>query len=297
MSRTFRHLTVNDTVRDIVCHPAFAHFGKHLLPRSDYVNNTTPIRDIARLLPLHRHVQADVVLRALNQMIDICAAGELLFHSYYDDHRRNITGLFFFRGKPNAPFAVICPGGGFVYLGTLHEGFPLALEIQQKGYNVFVLQYRVGGEHSACEDLAMALSWIFQHAETLNISSQCYSLWGGSAGARMAAIMGTAGTTAFGGKDIPHPASVITAYTAYQTCSPYDPPTFAVIGDKDHIVTIDVMKKRIQLLTTYGIDAAIHLYEQVGHGFGTGEGTPAAGWINDAVRFWEKHIHFRASNR
>ncbi len=52
----------------------------------------------------------------------------------------------------------------------------------------------------------------------------------------------------------------------------------------------------MQSLIGYGIDAEFHLYGQVGHGFGTGEGTPAAGWINDAVRFWEKHIHFRVSN-
>jgi len=27
-----------------------------------------------------------------------------------------------------------------------------------------------------------------------------------------------------------------------------------------------------------------------GHGFGTGEGTDAEGWMDYAIRFWEKHI-------
>ena len=54
------------------------------------------------------------------------------------------TGLFFFRGKPGAPFAVISPGGGFSYVGSIHEGFPYAAAISKQGYNAFVLKYRVG---------------------------------------------------------------------------------------------------------------------------------------------------------
>jgi hypothetical protein len=29
------------------------------------------------------------------------------------------AGLFFFRGKPGAPFAAISPGGGLAYVGSL----------------------------------------------------------------------------------------------------------------------------------------------------------------------------------
>jgi len=35
-------------------------------------------------------------------------------------------------------------------------------QLSKKGYNVFVLQYRVGGELMACEDLAAAISFIFR---------------------------------------------------------------------------------------------------------------------------------------
>lgn len=40
-----------------------------------------------------------------------------------------------------------------------------------------------------------------------------YSLWGGSAGARMAAWLGSYGTSTFGEKTYPKPASVIMQYT------------------------------------------------------------------------------------
>lgn len=114
-----------------------------------------------------------------------------MFYSFYDaPQKQRYTGLFFFRGKKGAPFALICPGGGFAYIGSLHEGFPLAEELSRMGYNAFVLQYRTGGEAVACEDMAAAVSWIFAQADTLGVSTKNYSVWGGSAGARMAANLG-----------------------------------------------------------------------------------------------------------
>ena len=91
-------------------------------------------------------------------VIDDVNAGRTVFYDIYTDavmdaepSRRN-TGMFFFRGKPGAPFAVIAPGGGFAYVGSLHEGFPYAAEISNRGYNAFVLKYRAGqGGGSATE--------------------------------------------------------------------------------------------------------------------------------------------------
>lgn len=57
-----------------------------------------------------------------------------------------------------------------------------------------------------------------------------YSLWGGSAGARMAAWLGTYGPAAFGGDDLPRPGAVIMQYTGLSEYSPDDPPTFVCVG-------------------------------------------------------------------
>ena len=37
-----------------------------------------------------------------------------------------------------------------------------------------------------------------------------------------------------------------------------------------------------------GIDTEFHAYDGLPHGFGLGQGTAAEGWLNDAVRFWQK---------
>lgn len=177
-------LTESDTVADMVNHPAFAGFGEHLVPRPGDAQSRLPLREVGSLMPWHSHVRPGIVTAALNRMINDAMTGKAVFYPFYTEgEKQERTGLFYYRGKPGAPFALIFPGGGFSYVGSLHEGFPLADVLSRKGYNAFVLQYRTGSQAVAYEDMAAALSWIFHHAEELEISTQGYSLWGGSAGA------------------------------------------------------------------------------------------------------------------
>jgi hypothetical protein len=185
-------LTLSQRVGDIVNHTAFHGFGELLLPwdnNSSYHN--TSLRDVGSLMPYHGNVRPNVVLSSVNHMIKEVNSGKTIFYPFYSVQQKQQnpslqqTGLFFFRGKPGAPFAIVCPGGGFSYVGSLHEGFPLAQEISIKGLNAFVIRYRIGSEQNATEDLAAAISYIFSNAEKLGVSTKDYSLWGGSAGARM----------------------------------------------------------------------------------------------------------------
>ena len=57
----------------------------------------------------------------------------------------------------------------------------MRLSCPKRGYNAFALIYRPGAQ-TACEDLARAISFIFENAEELEVDTGCYSLWGGSAG-------------------------------------------------------------------------------------------------------------------
>lgn len=118
---------------------------------------------------------------SLNRVIDDVGKGRTVFYDFYTEAQKRAdptkeqTGLFFFRGKPGAPFAVISPGGGFSYVGSVHQGFPYAVEISNKGYNAFVLKYRAGhGGAVATQDLAAAISYIFENADTLGESQMPY---------------------------------------------------------------------------------------------------------------------------
>jgi acetyl esterase/lipase len=291
------HLTDDNYVRDIVSHPAFKGFGELVLPWDDnsgYYN--TRLSNVGSLMPYHNNVRTDDVLRGVNHLIDEAGNSKIIFYDFYTDKQKQQdpgkknTGLFFYRGNPNAQFAIVCPGGGFSYVGSLHEGFPLALEISKKGFNAFVIRYRIGSEQKATEDLAAAISYIFKNAAALGISTNNYSLWGGSAGARMVGNIALSGVANYGGDNHSKPSAVVIAYTGHSTFSASFPPAFITVSADDGIVNVSTVERRIENLRNAGVEVEYHRFRNAGHGFGLGTGTDAEGWLNIAVRFWEKHI-------
>ena len=290
------HLSTDDRVGDLLSHPSFAGFGRLILPWDNRAyDENMPLSNLGSLLPYHSHVRPEIVVGALNHMIDEVSSGKSIFYDFYTEaekkeepEKRN-TGLFFLRGKPGAPFAIVSPGGGFSYVGSIHEGFPYAQEISRKGYNAFVLRYRAGqGGAVATQDLAAAISYIFRNAGRLGVGTGGYSLWGSSAGARMAAAIGSHGVARFGGDDLPKPAAVVMAYTAHADTSSNEPPTFVVVGEHDGIAPPSAMERRVAALRTAGTEVEYHRYKDLGHGFGPGTGTSAEGWLADAIGFWSK---------
>lgn len=297
------HLGPRSTIGDIVRHPSFAGFGDLILPWDGRTyDESLPLTRIGSLLPYHSHVDPETVASALNRVIDDVGDGKTVFYRFYteaeteEEPTRANTGLFFLRGRPGAPFAVICPGGGFSYVASVHEGFPHAVVISRRGLNAFVLRYGAGhGGRIATQDLAAALSYIFRNAERLGVGTEGYSLWGSSAGARMAAAIGSRGVAHYGGDDLPRPSAVVMAYTGLQDHSSDDPPTFVVVGDQDGIAPPAAMKRRVEAVRRSGTAVEYHEYGGVGHGFGLGTGTSAEGWVAEAVRFWERSTPGRPS--
>jgi hypothetical protein len=123
----------------------------------------------------------------------------------------------------------------------VHERFPYAAEISKRGFNAFVLRYRAGhGGAVATEDLAAAIGSIFDNARALEVGSQGYSVWGSSAGARMAAAIGSHGTIHFGGSAYPKPSVVVMAYTSHSELAASEPATSAIVG------AVTVLRRRLR---------------------------------------------------
>ena len=219
---TVAPLTPDSTVGALAAHPVLAPVAKRLMPWDDRPTDPgLPLSRVGELMPWHSHVSPEAIAGALNAL----AAEPTPFLEIWPDGdpRRGRAVLFFYRGKPGAPFALVCPGGGFAYVGTLHEGLPVAREIAKRGYNAFVLRYRV---EAPMEDLAAALARIRAQAAALKVATEGFSLWGGSAGARMA----WAGARLPGGK----PAAIVMAYTGQRDWRADDPPTYAIVGARRH---------------------------------------------------------------
>jgi acetyl esterase/lipase len=292
-----RHLRAEDTIGDLLRHPDFAGFARLTLPWDDRTyDEWTKLSAIGTLLPYHSHVDPASTVRALNRLIDDAGQGRPIFFDIYteaekrDEPAKAHTGLFFHRGQPGAPFAIIAPGGGFAYVGSVHEGFPYAAEISTAGFNAFVLKYRVGqGGAVATRDLAAAVTFVFRSADALGVRTGGYSLWGSSAGARMAASIGSHGVVRFGGAEVPKPSAVVMAYTAHADLSSDEPPTFVVVGERDGISPPSAMEQRVSALRGLGTEVEYRVFPGVGHGFGLGIGTSAEGWVDEAIRFWKRH--------
>lgn len=282
-------------ITEVLSDPVFGAYGRLIFPvNSGYYSGDT-LGDLR--LTWYNNIDPDKTVEIVNYMKAHAQVGEPIFYDIYTegekaaDLAKEDTGLFFFKGNPGEKFAVCNAGGGFAYVGAMHDSFPHALELSKMGYNAFALIYRPGPQ-TACEDLARAISFIFAHAEELEVDTDCYSLWGGSAGGRMAAYLGSYGTAAFGGDDLPGPGAAVIQYTGHSEYSRDDPPTYACVGTNDGIASWRTMQARLEAMDALGIPTEFHSYEGLSHGFGLGTGTAAEGWINDAVVFWEKQMEY-----
>lgn len=283
-------------ITDVIDDPIFEGYGRLIFPTVfGRPSRSMTLEDAGDMLIYHNYVNTDTTVDVIRERKERRMKGEKIFWDIYSetekmqDPDKRDTGLFFFRGNREYPFAVVCAGGGFYYVGSIHESLPHALELSRRGYNGFALVYRTRTADAACEDLARALTVIFSNAEKLGADTAGYSLWGGSAGARIAAYVGAYGTGAFREPSLPHAAAVIMQYTGHSQYSRQDPPTYACVGGRDGIADWRVMKRRLECLKTFGIDTEFHLYPELRHGFGLGLGTEAEGWIDDAVSFWERN--------
>lgn len=284
---------VDTAISDVIQDPVFGDYGRLIFPTDIGYYSGDTLGEL-RLL-WYNNIDPNETVAITNYMKEHAVAGETIFYDIYTEEEKAAnpakedTGLFFFKGNPGERFAICNAGGAFAYVGAMQDSFPHALELSKQGYNAFALIYRPGAQ-TACEDLARAIQYIFEHAEELEVNTEGYSLWGGSAGARMAAWLGSYGTTAFGASAFPQPTAVIMQYTGLSEYSESDPATFVTVGESDGIASWRVMKQRLDGMRALGIDTEFHSYPGLGHGFGLGTGTVAEGWIDEAIAFWQKQV-------
>lgn len=283
---------INDVIHDSV----FDGYGKLIFPVDMEIEDNLKLKNISSILPWYSEVSTDKTVEIVNYMKSQAMNGEQIFYPIYSeeemqkDSDKRDTGLFFFRGNAGAKTAITNAGGGFVYVAGIHDSFPHALELSKKGYNAFALIYRPGVQ-TACEDLARAIAFLHENAEKLQIDMTDYSLWGGSAGARMEALLGSYGTDYFGEKEYPSPAAVIMQYTGFSQVTGMEPPTYACVGTSDEIASYRSMENYISQIEQNGTNTKLEVFKGLSHGFGLGDGTVAEGWIDHAVSFWKDNMN------
>jgi acetyl esterase/lipase len=113
--------------------------------------------------------------------------------------------LYFSSGTgSNKKSILICPGGGYTHLAKDHEGFDVAKFFNSKGYDAFVLLYRLndfqqGGAKfpAQYDDVTRAMQIIRSRATEFGINPSLTGIMGFSAGGHLASM----GTTMFKNAD------------------------------------------------------------------------------------------------
>lgn len=216
--------------------------------------------------------------------------------------------------KPH-PIAIICPGGGYGMVCSFVEGLPFARALNTMGFHAFVVYYRVKSKArypAPLEDLERAVREIFTHADQWRLDTDSYSLWGSSAGGHLAASF------CAGNRSVPKPAALILSYpvitmgesthkgsrknllgdvpdpglvkrlSVEKQVTTAFPPTFVWCNDADDTVNPVNSRMLDTALTAAGVTHEFRQYPGTAHGMGLGKGQPCEGWLDGAVRFWEK---------
>ena len=235
------------------------------------------------------------------------------------DKTKAQTYAYAFVVDPDAPTFMIAPGGGYGMVCITYEGIDFAEELNKRGYNAFVLHYRVAPDAAAPNpqsDMAAMISYVFANGTKFGLNNQNYAVMGFSAGGHLAASFAAAnvGYAAF---SLPKPRFAALAYAVITLgehthrgtmlnltggdealCEEYSvekhaddyPPTYLWYCEDDKAVPGYNSESLYAQLTARGISAKLTKFSKSGHGLGMGRGTEAQGWLDEMLQFAQPYL-------
>ena len=157
-------------------------------------------------------------------LFEAAKSGEWYFPLYSeaecaeDETRRGVNLVWLPSGDGKAgerPYILLVPGGGFVNVWNLTEGWPVAAQFNRLGYNVFILTYRVAGKNRLLEkemdDFAQALRLIRRRAERFSVDWRRYITCGFSAGGYLVCLWNVP-EKGYAFHDLPKPEAAFPVY-------------------------------------------------------------------------------------
>lgn len=251
---------------------------------------------------------------AINWFYDKTIEGKTSIHNL--NKKQKNANLIQISHKNAAKFAFIVSGGGFVNIDNAHEGIPIGKELYERGYDIFLLTYRLGKDaklDNTTKDINKAISFIIKNKKELNVDIKDFILIGGSAGAYIAESYCSNNRGYIKHKN-PHPKCLcllypITDFSIRETTiknvvigdnpsryliSKYSivnhvkgtfPPTFIVHSKDDDCVNVEQSIRLHKSLTKNGIKNELVLLESGRHGWGIGKKLEAEKWFESFLNF------------
>jgi acetyl esterase/lipase len=200
-------------------------------------------------------------------------------------HHPSITPFMPAAGTATSAAIIIAPGGGHSELWIDHEGYNPAKWFQSKGVAAFVLKYRLAREQGSTytvdrdelADIQRAIRLVRSRAAEWGIDTARIGVMGFSAGGELAAL--SAMRFDAGNPAASDPVDRLSSRPAFQALIypgnsqrfevvPQAPPVFLVAGYQDRA---DISEGIAEVYLKYkkaGVPAELHIYTNVGHGFG-----------------------------
>ena len=268
------------------------------------------------------------IAAGLERLYAAADTGEWYYPLYTDEEcaedgfRRGVNVVWLPSDDPDAdrrPFILIAPGGGFVNVWSLTEGWPTAAQFNRLGYHVFVLTYQVGQTDSLLgknmEVFSRALRLIGENEKKFRLCGSRYITCGFSAGGYLVCLWNTPkGYAAFGlpkpeasfpiyspvslGKRAYDPerarrlcgdVSDETALRAYETQEYAEgfPPCALFLAGDDELVSPDHSRMLAAALDKVSVPCRLEIGPEGGHGFADGSEMCMEGWPERAIKWYE----------
>jgi endo-1,4-beta-xylanase len=212
-------------------------------------------------------------------------------------HRPSLTLYLPSKETATGAAVVIAPGGGHRELWTDHEGHNLGKWLSAHGVAGLVLKYRLARERESAytieghslADTLRAIRVARSRAAEWGIDPERVGVMGFSAGGELAALAAT--RFDMGNQTATDPIDRLSSKPAFQAliypAIPRDmqlskdtPPAFLACGENDRQNISQGLPELYLALKKAGVSAELHVYSNVGHGFGvrdTARG-PVATW-------------------
>lgn len=276
-----------------------------------------------------------LLAKGFEALFETAKSGNYFFKLYSDeecaDHpERENRNVIYLPSKDKKaderPYILLVPGGGFVNVWSLTEGWPVASIYNDLGYHVFILTYQVcveGSAVKAMDDMARALGIIKAHKDEFHVDPDHYITCGFSAGGYIVCLWNTEkGYAAF---NLNKPAACIPVYpaTSYRLMGDDDwesgqeiddftrsgvgvtyeeacnscfeipnhvegfPPTALFATAEDTMVNPDHSRNLAKALNGADIPCRLEIGPTGGHGFADGGGMCMEGWPQRAIEWIE----------
>ena len=242
-----------------------------------------------------------------------------------DPNREGVNLVWFPSKVPGAgerPYVLLVPGGGFVNVWNLTEGWPVAAQFNDLGYNVFILTYQVAVPDRVFEremaDFARAIRLIRNREKEFKVRWDRYVTCGFSAGGYLVCLWNVPEKGwAFHG--LPGPRAVFPVYpvVSWKQCvreddfdpesaqeffgcdletalaSPFEipehcrdfPPCAIFVAAGDTLA--EHSRLLAKALEQNNIPCRLEIGPEGGHGFADGSGMCMAGWTGRAMAWFE----------